>query len=169
LLLFVVILTKFSQDEELFAALKAGARGYILKDASAAVIVEAVRDAYHGRASLSHELETRVIDHLAELEQRAVDPDALTVREVEILGYMRQGMSYKEIGAQLNITAKTVNYHVTHILHKLHVRSRGEAVAQALERGLLSLVVRSSLSAEVEALHCGSVQLGLSNWSKKSR
>ncbi len=96
----VVILTVFSQDEELLAALKAGARGYILKDAPSAVIVEAIREALHGRTSLSHELETRVIDHLVGLAQRAEDPDALTEREVEILRYLRQGKLYKEIAAQ---------------------------------------------------------------------
>jgi DNA-binding NarL/FixJ family response regulator len=72
------------------------------------------------------------------LAQREVDPDALTEREMEILGCMAQGIPYKQIGAQLNITAKTVQYHVSNILHKLHVGSRGEAVAVAVERGLLS-------------------------------
>jgi DNA-binding NarL/FixJ family response regulator len=78
------------------------------------------------------------MDRFAVLAQREVDPDALTERELEILGYMRQGMPNKEIGTHLNITTKTVNYHVTHILHKLQVRNRGEAVAVAVKRGLLN-------------------------------
>jgi DNA-binding NarL/FixJ family response regulator len=78
------------------------------------------------------------MDRFAVLARREVDPDALTEREVEILRCMAQGMPYKQIGAHLNITAKAVQYHVRNILQKLHVSSRGEAVAAATERGLLS-------------------------------
>ncbi len=134
----VVILTVFDQDEEVFAALKAGARGYLLKDATPAAIVAAVRAARRGESSLTPTLATRVMNRFAVLAQREVDPDALTEREVEILGCMAQGMPYKQIGTQLNITAKTVQYHTGNILQKLHVGSRGEAVAVATERGLLS-------------------------------
>ena len=134
----VVILTVFDQDEEVFAGLKAGARGYMLKDATPATVIAAVRAARHGQSSLAPVLATRVMDRFAVLARREVDPDALTEREVEILGCMAQGMPYKQIGGQLNITAKTVQYHVRNILQKLHVGSRGEAVAVATERGLLS-------------------------------
>ena len=78
------------------------------------------------------------MDRFAVLAQREVDPDGLTEREMEILGCMAQGMPYKQIAPQLNITAKTVQYHVRNILQKLHVASRGEAVAVATERGLLN-------------------------------
>lgn len=74
----------------------------------------------------------------AVLARREVNPDALTERDLEILGCMARGMSYKHVGAHLNITAKTVQYHVRNILQKLHVGSRGEAVAVATERGLLN-------------------------------
>ncbi len=134
----VVILTVFDQDEEVFAALKAGARGYLLKDATPAAIVAAVRAARRGESSLTPSLATRVMNRFAVLAQREVDPDALTEREVGILACMAQGMPYKQIGTQLNITAKTVQYHTRNILQKLHVGSRGEAVAVATERGLLS-------------------------------
>jgi NarL family two-component system response regulator LiaR len=134
----VVILTVFDQNEEVFAGLKAGARGYLLKDATPATVIAAVRAARRGESSLAPALATRVMDRFAVLAQREVDPDALTEREMEILGCMAQGMPYKEIGAQLNITAKTVQYHIRNILQKLHVGSRGEAVAAATERGLLS-------------------------------
>jgi DNA-binding NarL/FixJ family response regulator/signal transduction histidine kinase len=136
----VVILTIFDQDEEIFAALKAGARGYLLKDATPAAILAAVRAACAGESSLAPALATRVMDRFAVLAQREVDPDALTERELEILGCMAQGMPYKQIGGQLSITAKTVQYHVRNILQKLHSGSRGEAVAAATERGLLSRV-----------------------------
>ncbi|HMA36770.1 MAG TPA: response regulator [Chloroflexia bacterium] len=133
----VVILTTFDQDEQVFASLKAGARGYILKDAPPAAIAAAVRAASQGQAVLPPPLATRVVERFAVLAQREGDPDALTARERAILGGMAQGLPYKQIAAQLDITPKTVQYHVTHILHKLGVRSRGEAVAVAAERGLL--------------------------------
>ncbi len=134
----VVILTVFDQDEEVFAGLKAGARGYLLKDATPATVIAAVRAAGSGKSSLAPALATRVMDRFAVLARREVDPDALTKREMDILGCMAQGMPYKQIGAQLNITTKTVQYHVRNILQKLQVASRGEAVAVATERGLLS-------------------------------
>jgi len=134
----VVILTVFDQAEEVFAGLKAGARGYLLKDAAPATVIAAVRAASRGESSLAPALATRVMDRFAVLARREVDPDALTVREMDILGCMAQGMPYKQIGAQLNITTKTVQYHVRNILQKLHVASRGEAVAVAAERGLLA-------------------------------
>ncbi len=134
----VIILTVFDQDDEVFAALKAGARGYLLKDATPAAVIAAVRAAGRGQSSLAPALETRIMDRFAVLARREVDPDALTERETEILGWIAQGMPYKQIGTQLNITPKTVQYHVRNILQKLHVSSRGEAVAAATERGLLS-------------------------------
>jgi DNA-binding NarL/FixJ family response regulator/signal transduction histidine kinase len=134
----VVILTVFDQDEEVFACLKAGARGYLLKDAAPAALTAAVRAAARGHSSLTPRLATPVMERFAVLAGREVDPDALTERELEILGFMSQGLPYKQIGTQLHISAKTVNYHAAHILRKLQVRSRGEAVAVARERGLLN-------------------------------
>ena len=134
----IVILTTFDQDEQVFAALKAGARGYVLKDAPPETLVAAVRAASQGQSALPPAMTTRVVARLNVLARREEDPDALTPRELAILEYMAQGLPYKQIAAQLHITAKTVQYHVTHILQKLHVRSRGEAVAAAVERGVLS-------------------------------
>ena len=81
-----------------------------------------------------------MVDRFAILAQREVDPDALTERELEILARMAKGTPYKEIAAQLNVTTHTVQYHVTNILQKLHVGNRGEAVAAAVQRGLLKQV-----------------------------
>ena len=127
----------FDQDEQVFASLKAGARGYVLKDAAPETIVAAVRAASHGETSLPPTLATHVVERFAVLAQREVDPDALTERELEILACMARGLPYKAIAAQLNVTTHTVQYHVTNILQKLHVGNRGEAVAVAVQRGLL--------------------------------
>ena len=134
----IVVLTMFDQDEQVFASLKAGARGYVLKDAAPETIVAAVRAASHGESSLPPTLTTRVVERFSVLAQREVDPNALSERELEMLGCMAQGLPYKVIAAQLNVTTHTVQYHVTNILQKLHVGSRGEAVAVAGERGLLN-------------------------------
>jgi DNA-binding NarL/FixJ family response regulator len=134
----VVVLTMFDQDEQVFASLKAGARGYVLKDAAPETIVAAIRAASHGQSSLSPRLATRVVERFTVLARREVDPDALTEREVEVLRYMAKGLPYKLIAAQLNVTTHTVQYHVTNILQKLHARNRGEAVAVAVQQRLLN-------------------------------
>lgn len=136
----VIVLTMFDQDEQLFASLKAGARGYVLKDAAPDTIVAAVRAASHGESALSPTLATRVVERFTALAQREVDPDALTARELELLTYMAQGLPYKAIAAQLHVTTHTVQYHVTNILQKLHVGNRSEAVAVAGQWGLLKQV-----------------------------
>ena len=136
----VVMLTLSDQDEQLFASFKAGARGYLLKDATSDSIVEAVRAASHGQSTLPPALATRLVERFSALAQREVDPDALTEREVEILTSMTKGLRYKEIAMQLHITIHTVQYHVTNILQKLHVESRAEAVAVVAQRGLFDRV-----------------------------
>ena len=134
------MLTLSDQDEQLFASFKAGARGYLLKDATSDSIVEAVRAASHGQSTLPPALATRLVERFSALAQREVDPDALTEREVEILTSMTKGLRYKEIAMQLHITIHTVQYHVTNILQKLHVESRAEAVAVVAQRGLFDRV-----------------------------
>ncbi len=133
----VVILTIFDQDERVFASLKAGARGYVLKDAAPQAIVEAVRAASRGQSSLPLRVATQVVERFAVLASQKVDPDTLTERELEVLGYMAKGVSYKQIGSKLNISANSVQYHASNIMQKLDVGNRGAAVAVAQKRGLL--------------------------------
>jgi len=136
----VVILTVFDQDEQVFASLKAGARGYVLKDAPSQTIVEAVRAASHGQSSLPPKVATRVVERFAVLASQEVDPNALTVRELEVLGYMAKGTPYKEIATLMNITVNTAQYHAKNIMQKLDVRNRSEAVEMATQRGLLGRI-----------------------------
>jgi DNA-binding NarL/FixJ family response regulator len=131
----VVMLTMFSHDESVFASLRAGARGYVLKDAPPEMFVAAVRAASQGQSLLPPLLTTRVVDRLAVLAQQHGAADALTAREHEVLQGMAKGLRYKDIAAQLGVTTKTVGYHVTNIFQKLQVGSRGEAVAVARELG----------------------------------
>jgi DNA-binding NarL/FixJ family response regulator len=136
----VVMMTMLDEDEAVFASLKVGARGYVLKDAPLETFVAAVRAASRGQSLLPTTVATRVVERFAALARREANPDALTERELEVLRGMAKGLRYKEIAAQLNVTTHTVQYHVTNILQKLHVGSRGEAVATAVQRGLIKQV-----------------------------
>ena len=137
----VVILTTFNQEEQVLAALTAGARSLLLKDATPETLLATIRAAARGESLLPVGVTTRVVERLTALTSRDSDPDALNTREIQILRLLATGAPYKEIAAQLYITTKTVQYHVGNILGKLHVRSRGEAVAVATERGLLNNAV----------------------------
>lgn len=134
----VVVLTTFDQEEHVFAALKAGARGYLLKDSAPETLLATIRAAARRESLLPTALATRVVDRYVALAQREADPDALNDRELEVLTLIATGAPYKTIAGQLHITPKTVQYHAGNIMGKLQARSRGEAVAVATERGLLA-------------------------------
>lgn len=137
----VVILTTFDSDDYLFSALRAGATGFLLKNARAEQLVDAVRAAGGGHALLSPEVTTRVI---AEMTGRAgsepVDAPALrhlTEREREVLVLLGEGLSNAEIAARLVVGEATVKTHVSNCLTKLHLRDRVQAVVLAHRAGLV--------------------------------
>lgn len=129
----VVMLTTFDHDDLVYAALRAGASGYLLKDAPAARLVDAIRAAAVGDAVLAPSVTRRVVDELA----RRPDPPrtgqlaTLTEREREVLALMAEGCSNAEVGARLYIGEGTVKTHVARILTKLGVRDRLQAVVLA--------------------------------------
>ena len=127
----VIILTTYGGDENIYRALQAGARTYLLKDMSGEEILSAVRAVAAGQTCLPPSIAAR-------LAARMPDSD-LSSREITILRSIAQGLSNKEIGSSLNITESTVKGHVNHLLSKLKARDRTEAVTMALRRGLISL------------------------------
>jgi DNA-binding NarL/FixJ family response regulator len=127
----VIVLTTFGGDEDVYQALKAGARAYLLKDADSSVLVAAIRDVHAGRRQLSQELSNRLLQHL--------DGNELTRREEEILRLMVRGMRNRLICQTLGITEGTVKGHVSNILGKLGVRDRTQAVTTAIQRGIVHL------------------------------
>jgi len=136
--LAVVVLTTFQTDAAMVEALGAGARGFLLKDTDPADLIAAVRAASRGEALLS----SPVADRLAALAtgqagKGATTASGLNERELEVLHLLAQGARNKEIAAQLFITAKTVEYHLSNIFVKLGVSNRTEAVREAIERGLV--------------------------------
>lgn len=125
----IVILTSYQSEEDVYRALRAGARGYVLKDSSVAEVVECIRAVRAGG--------TWIPNGVAAKLARRVGDRALTARETDVLRAITRGKSNKEIGSELNISEATVKVHVTHILEKLKAGGRTEAMRLALERGLV--------------------------------
>jgi DNA-binding NarL/FixJ family response regulator len=138
----IIILTTFDVDEYIFSALRAGASAFLLKDATAEQLVHAVRVVANGDALLHPVITRRLIDRFARLEP--VLPEAseelgdLTSREQEVLRLVARGLSNAEIAQRLHVSDATVKSHVAHILMKLEVRDRVQAVILAYELGVVA-------------------------------
>ena len=137
----VLVLTTFDLDEYVFEALEAGAGGFMLKDAPPAQLAEAVRTVARGDALLAPAVTRRLIERY--VRRRPADASLaarfqeLTERELEVLQLLTRGLSNAEIGARLFLSAATVKTHVTHLLAKLRVRDRVQAVVLAYEAGIV--------------------------------
>ena len=134
----VLILTTFDLDEYVYEALAAGASGFVLKDERPEQLLTAIRTIAAGDALLSPTVTKRVIQKFARAPRRERPPgiDELTARELEVLRLMADGLSNAEIGETLFITETTVKTHVTHVLQKLDLRDRVQAVVLAYQSGL---------------------------------
>jgi len=135
----VLALTTFDGDEEVFAALRAGAVGYLLKDVSGDRLVEAVLAAARGESVLQPSVAAKVVARVASLPEPTVTPPAipLSERELEVLRHLAEGRSNREIARALFLTEGTVKNHVTSVLSKLGVRDRTQAALQAHRLRLL--------------------------------
>ena len=133
----VVVLTSFAQDELIFAAVKAGALSYLLKDADAETVLEAIQAAGRGEATLHPRIAQRLMAEITTPTQHR-DPGAeLTAREMEVLKLIAQGMSNAAIAEELVITERTVKAHVSNLLDKLHLSDRTQAAIYAWREGLM--------------------------------
>jgi len=135
-----IILTTFDDDQLVLAGLKAGARGYLLKDVSLEQLVEAVKTVAAGGSLVAPVVTQRLLTGLERMHNdfTSLDqPDPLTEREIEVLRLVAQGLSSKLIARQLAIAPGTVNYHLATAFNKLGVDTRAQAVALATQRGLL--------------------------------
>ena len=134
----IVILTSFHQDEYIFPALQAGAISYLLKDVKASELVEAIRRAARGEATLHPRIAARVIKTFRNLEpEEATAFIALTEREMEVLKLIAKGYSNDRIAEQLVISIGTVKGQVSNILSKLHLVDRTQAAAYAWQAGIV--------------------------------
>lgn len=127
----IIVLTTYDSDEDIYLALRAGAKGYLLKDATCEQLLSAIRDVHTGRSSIPPSVG-------AKLAERMVNRD-LSDREREIVCLMATGKTNQEIAAILNIAEGTVKFHVNNILSKFQVSDRTQAVIKALKRGIASL------------------------------
>ena len=135
-----IILTTFDDDQLVLAGMKAGARGYLLKDVSLEQLVDAVRTVAAGGSLVQPVLTQRLLQGLAHMQNNFASldrPDPLTERETEILRLMAGGYSNKEIANSLGVAEGTVKNHVSNILSKLGVRDRTRAVLKAFELGIV--------------------------------
>ena len=134
----VLILTTFDLDEYVYEALRAGASGFVLKDDPPEQLIAAIRTVAGGDALLSPAITTRVIKQFTRIPHPSVprEVDDLTERERDVLRLIARGLSNAEIGRELYIGDTTVKTHITHILQKLHLRDRVQAVVLAHEAGL---------------------------------
>jgi DNA-binding NarL/FixJ family response regulator len=134
----ILVVTLFADDESVFTALRAGARGYILKDADETEIIRAIRAVAQGEAIFSPAIATRLIDFFATtptIASQSIFPD-LTDREREILTLIARGEKNATIAEKLTISLKTVRNHVSNIFSKLQVADRAQAAIRAREAGL---------------------------------
>jgi DNA-binding NarL/FixJ family response regulator len=131
----VLVLTSFGEDDRLFAALRAGAAGFLLKDTEPPELVRAIRSAHAGEAPLSPATATRVVEELVR-GGRPRAADLLTPRELDVLRLIARGRSNKRIALELGVAEKTVKTHVGHLLGKLGLTDRTQAALYAVREGL---------------------------------
>lgn len=141
----VVVLTTYADDEDLFPALQAGARGYLTKDAGGEEIVRAVEDVLSGDAGLAPAIQRRLLDRLAggtaqvaRAAAPAEPPDGLTARETEVLVLIADGLTNQEIARALHVSAATVKTHINNLFAKAGLRDRAQAVRYAYQHGIVT-------------------------------
>lgn len=132
----VLVLSMVSDDDSVFAAMQAGARGYLLKGARKAEILRAVRAVASGEAIFDAAIASRLINYFATPPATATPFPQLTTREVEILRLLTEHLTNPEIADRLGLTTKTIRNHVSNIFSKLQVASRAEAISTARQAGL---------------------------------
>jgi DNA-binding NarL/FixJ family response regulator len=133
----ILVLTMFEEDDSVFAAMRAGARGYLLKGADQTEILRAIHAVSHGEAIFSPAIAQRLTQYFVALGQAPLPlafPE-LTDREREVLGLLAQGCSNGEIASRLVLSQKTVRNHVSNIFNKLQVADRAQAIIRAREAG----------------------------------
>lgn len=136
----VVMLTVSDDDDDVFEAIKSGAQGYLLKSADTRSFFDSIESAARGEVALSGRLATRIFNEFAKRMNSAgpeTPDEALSEREKQVLVLAAEGLTNREIASRVNLSENTVKYHFKNILEKLHLRNRAQAVAYAVQSGLL--------------------------------
>jgi two-component system, NarL family, response regulator len=127
----IIVLTTYDGDEDIYQGLRAGAKGYLLKDAEPEELLSAIRAVCRGQKHIPPHVGAKLLERMASSE--------LSDRELEVLQLITTGKSTQAVSKALNITERTVNFHINHILSKLGVEDRTQAVVVALRRGIVNL------------------------------
>jgi DNA-binding NarL/FixJ family response regulator len=145
----VIILTTYDADDMVFEGIRAGAQGFLLKDAGSAAILDAIRAVHRGESQLDPHIARKVMNEFRRVLPPANPPipdaddeaayEALSERETDVLALLARGMSGKEIAAALSLSDGTVRNYVSNILSKLHANDRTQAVIKAAKRGMVKL------------------------------
>jgi NarL family two-component system response regulator LiaR len=135
----ILVLTSFSEDENVYGAIRAGAMGYLLKDSLPQEILDAIHALYRGETSMHPSIANKLIRELQRTSELPPTEEPLTAREVEVLKQVAQGLPNQEIAERLVISEPTVRTHVSNILSKLHLANRTQAALYALREGLADL------------------------------
>ena len=133
----MIALTSFTEDDQVFPAIQAGASGYLLKDVSPEDLVEAIRAAHRGEATLHPDITRKLMEKVARPAVPEIQVEDLTQRELEVTRLVAQGRSNHEIAQELVISEKTVKSHVSNILGKLHLDDRTQLAIYAIKKGLV--------------------------------
>ena len=133
-----IIFTAYDTDERILGALRAGARGYLLKGAARTEIFDAIRTVHAGGSLLQPVVTNKLLQTMSRAERRE-ETEPLTPREIEVLALLSQGLQNKEISGRLFISERTVKFHVSSLMHKLGAENRTETVTIAAQRGLIQL------------------------------
>lgn len=146
----VLILTSFTEDERMLAAVKAGALGYILKDRHPEEVLQAIRDTYDGKPYLNPSIARRLLQALPQNGAKAPGEE-LTPREMEVLRWVAQGSPNKEIAHAIGVQEATVRAHVSNILGKLNLANRSQLVLYAVKTGLVHQDEQKGAKDQIEA------------------
>lgn len=133
----VLMQTVFDKDDKIFESIMAGATGYLLKKTSPEKLLEAIQDIYRGGAPMTPEIASKVLFFFRNKEEARASAYALSEKEKKVLSFLVEGLSYKMISDELNISYHTVNFHIRDIYHKLHVHTVSEAVAKAIRENIV--------------------------------
>lgn len=135
----VVVLTSFDTEDDIIAALKAGASGYILKGTRSQTVLAAIRGAHAGVSLLDPAVTSRLVAGVTAPKAKSAESDLVTDRELKVLGLLAKGHSNRRVGEELHISTGTVKSHLSHIFRKLDVADRTEAVVKAAQLGLIEI------------------------------
>ena len=135
----ILIITSFSEDDNVYKAVKAGALGYLLKDSSPQDLLQAIHDVCQGRMSLHPSIATKLMEDLNRPLEGKITEEPLTDREFEVIILVAKGQSNQDIAEKLVVSERTVGAHVSNILGKLHLANRTQAALYALREGYTDL------------------------------